>query len=360
MSQMVGAAAKAVVTGRAGDAVRAQDRLDLPRDPGVAHRRRVQALVGVLVRPLPGERVHDDRVRVGRPGRRDDRGVGPVEPARDRAGRAGEDGDYPDRGVRGLRPDLADGPQDLLPLDARRHPAVVVAGLDDHQRRGQAGQPLIRQQPRHRALAVGPGPHVARPGNPVDDGVPAQRPGQVGRPGKPGPARSDPGRVRRADDGHRRDVTGPALYPLLAGGEPIADREHSDPVGPGPAARISGRPDRRGLSGRRLPARSKAGLRGGPVRAGGDRHRRGGNAAAERAHSQPSKPGKSPLSHTSVSVSIPIRATSSGYPPAPFRPRSASRQMPFCSGLHCVGEGGQPGRVEPPALPVQRHVDHVR
>ena len=48
-----------------GDPVRAQDRRDLSRDPGVACRGRVQTVVGVLELPLPGERVHDDHVRVG-------------------------------------------------------------------------------------------------------------------------------------------------------------------------------------------------------------------------------------------------------------------------------------------------------
>ena len=36
--------------------------------------------------------------------------------------------------------------RDLLPLEAGRHAAVVVAGLDDDQRGGQAGQLLGAEQ----------------------------------------------------------------------------------------------------------------------------------------------------------------------------------------------------------------------
>jgi hypothetical protein len=199
----------------------------------------MQAVVGVLVRPLPGQRVHDDRVRVGRPGRRHDRRVNMVKTGRDRAGRAGEDGDQPDRGARGLGSDQLDGPVDLLPLEAGRHLDVVVAGLDDDQRRRQAGQLLGAELACHRSGPVGPGLHVPGPGNPVDDRVPAQVPGQVGGPGKGRLIRADPGRVRRTDDGHRRQPTAGGLEPLLAGGEGIADRDHPDPDRPGPIARLT-------------------------------------------------------------------------------------------------------------------------
>ncbi len=223
----------------------AEDRCDLARDPRVACGGRVQAAVGMLELPVPGQRVHDDHVRVGVPGRRHDRAVRPVERGRDRPGRRREDGEQRDPRTRCLHPDQVDRSQDLAALDSRGHAPVVVAGLHDHQRGRQLGQSLRLEHPRHRAEAVGACPDVADPGNPVDDSVPAQLLGDVGGPGERGVIRPNPGRVRRADDRHRADVARPALDPLLAHVERTADGEHPDLVDPHSMAaptRISPRP----------------------------------------------------------------------------------------------------------------------
>ena len=223
----------------------AQDRGDLARDPGVACGGGVQAVVGVLELPVPGQRVHDDHLPVGVPGRGHDRLVRSVERGRGGPGRRCEDGDQPDRRVRIIRLDQVDRPLDLAALDRGGHAAVVMAGLHDHQRRAQLGQPLGLEHPCHRAEAVGAPADVAGPGNPVDDGVPAQSPGEVGGPGELGVIRSDPGRVRRADDRHRADVARPELDPLLAPGERITDGERPDSPAPRPMpgpARVPPRP----------------------------------------------------------------------------------------------------------------------
>ena len=179
------------------------------------------------------------------------------------------------------------------------------------------GQPFRLEQLFHRAEAVGARRDVAGPGDPVDDGVPAQLPRQVGGPGEGGVIRPDPGRVGRSDDRHRADVARPALDPLLAPAERIAVGERPDLVDPRPMTgppRIALRP-----AGPRWPRRWGRLLGSGGSRLGRRRLRAGGNgqsrdgdgdAAADQACPRPRKPGDFPQGHTSVSVSIPHQRNS--------------------------------------------------
>jgi len=81
-------------------------------------------------------------------------------------------------------------------------------------------------------------------------------------PGDPAP----PGRVGRADDRHRAQTARPALDPLLARAELVADGERSDLGDP-----------------RRLPG-------GGLLGAGGNRQRPDRDAAADQAPPQECEP----------------------------------------------------------------------
>ena len=168
--------------------------------------------------PSRRERVHDDHlgVRGLRPGH--DRLVGPVDGGRPRA--PGEDGEQRDLRLRRLGLDRGHRLLDAVLLQARRHRHVVVAGLHDHQRRPERAQVGPGDLGGDRSLPAEAGVHVAGPGNPVHEGVPAQLAGQQHGPGPGRILRPHPGGERRADDRDRGHAGPPAwLKPLLTPGQ---------------------------------------------------------------------------------------------------------------------------------------------
>jgi hypothetical protein len=140
----------------------------------------MQAPVGAREPPPSGQRIHDDHVMVRGRRRGHDRVVRAVGR---RPGRLpGEDGEKGDPCSRRLGADQGDGLVHSLLLKRRRHPDVVVAGLHDHDRWREAGQPGLRDLAGDRASPADTGPYIARAGNPDDDGVPVQQPGQQDSP----------------------------------------------------------------------------------------------------------------------------------------------------------------------------------
>src|ERR1035438_5125049 len=87
-----------------------------------------------------------------------------------------------------------------LPLNRRRHPDIVVAGLHDDERGGERTQVNPGELGGDRSLPAGSGPHVTRPGVAVDHRVPVQQTGQQDGPGLTGMTWAHSRGERGADD----------------------------------------------------------------------------------------------------------------------------------------------------------------
>jgi two-component system, OmpR family, sensor histidine kinase MprB len=202
--------------GRGGThAVPAEDSRHPPGDPRGTAGRGVQAVTRAGESPPRGQRVHDDHVAVRGARGRHDRAVGPVGGRRARP--PGEDGQQRDPRPRCLGADQGQRLLDPAPFQPGGNADVVVPGLHDDQRRVQRGQAEPRDLGGDRPVAPGTGPHVARAGHAVHDGVPVQPPGQQHRPGPVRAAGADPGGERGAGDRQARHASSRAPQPPLAG-----------------------------------------------------------------------------------------------------------------------------------------------
>ena len=80
----------------------------------------------------------------------------------------------------GRHPETSSGRR--RPLNRRRHPDIVVAGLHDDERGGERTQVNPGELGGDRSLPAGSGPHVTRPGVAVDHRFPVQQTGQQDGP----------------------------------------------------------------------------------------------------------------------------------------------------------------------------------
>lgn len=164
-------------------------------------RRRVQAVAGP--RKAPVERVDDDRRSVGCLDCTDDGDVGRLEPRRDATGLlVREDRDESDPCPRCISLDAPDQAGDPPGLGGRRHPPVIVARLDDDERRMERCEVNDLELVPERTDAVLAVRAVAGAGIPERHSAPVQHFGETDRPVRCRPAGPDTSSERSA---HRHE-----------------------------------------------------------------------------------------------------------------------------------------------------------